>query len=29
MADRSFDMSLVGEEIKDEKGKKIGKVIGS
>jgi hypothetical protein len=29
MADRSFDINVVGEEIKDSKGKKVGKVIAS
>jgi hypothetical protein len=28
-ADRKFDISLVGEEIRDSKGKKVGKVLGS
>ena len=27
--DRNFDMSLIGEEIKNSKGKKVGNVIGS
>jgi len=29
MIDRSFEVELVGQEIKDQKGGKIGKILGS